>query len=91
MKVDDGVFIEEYLKNALESLITFDLDLEIDRKVEEFRNQLIDRRDQYIVEIMKQIRILHSQNIKDNSMDYKIIFENITKSENEVENGNQNR
>lgn len=91
MKVDDGVFIEEYLKKALESLITFDLDLEIDRKVEEFRNQLIDRRDQYIAEIMKQIRILHSQNIKDNSMDYKIIFENVTKRESEVENGNQNR
>lgn len=40
-----------------------------------------DRRKQYIAEIMKGIQILYSRNIEDNSMNYKIIFENVVRIE----------
>ena len=81
MNIDKGQYIEKCLKDSLRNIIANSVDEEIDKKVKEFQNQLVDRRDQYIAEIMKGIRILHSQNIEDKSMNYKIIFENVTRIE----------
>ena len=81
MNIDKGQYIEKCLKDSLRNIIANSVDEEIDKKVKEFQNQLVDRRDQYIAEIMKGIRILHSQNIEDKSMNYKIIFENVVQIE----------
>lgn len=70
-----------YLKDSLRNIIAHSVDEEIDKKIREFQEQLIDRRNQYISEIMKGIQIIHEQNPMDLSMNYKIIFENITRIE----------
>ena len=81
MNRDKEQYIEQYLKDILRNIITNSVDEEIDKKVKEFQKQLIDRRNQYIAEIMKGIQILYSRNIEDNSMNYKIIFENVVRIE----------
>lgn len=81
MNIDKEKYIDQYLKDSLKSIITSSVDEEIDKKVKEFQKQLIDRRNQYIAEIMKGIQILYSRNIEDNSMNYKIIFENVVRIE----------
>lgn len=73
--------IDKYLKDSLKKIITDKVDEEIEKKADEFKRQLVDRRNQYISEIMKGIQILYEQNFIDNSMNYKIIFENITRIE----------
>ena len=74
---DKNKYIEEYLKNSLKNIISISVDNEIEKKVREFENQLIDRRNQYIAEIMKGIQIIQEQDTMLNCMNYKIIFENI--------------
>lgn len=79
--MNKGQYIEKYLKDSLRNIIANSVDEEIDKKIQEFKEQLIDRRNQYISEIMRGIQIIHEQNSTDLSMNYKIIFENITRIE----------
>lgn len=81
MNIDKEQYIEKCLKEILRNIIANSVDEEIDKKIQEFKDQLIDRRNQYISEIMKGIQIIHEQNPTDLSMNYKIIFENVTKIE----------
>lgn len=71
--------IDKYLKDSLKKIITDKVDEEIEKKADDFKRQLIDRRNQYISEIMKGIQIIYEQNPMDLSMNYKITFENITR------------
>ena len=81
MNVDKEQYIDKYLEDSLRNIIAHSVDEEIDKKVREFRGQLIDRRNQYISEIMKGIQILHGQEPMSNCMNYKIIFENTMRIE----------
>lgn len=72
-------YIEKYLRDSLQNIIAMSVDEEINKKVKEFEKQLIDKRNQYISEIMKGIQIIHQQDKMTNSMNYRIIFENITR------------
>ena len=49
--------IDRYLKDSLKKIITDKVDEEIEKKIDEFKRQLVDRRNQYISEIMKGIQI----------------------------------
>ena len=73
--------IDKYLKDSLKKIITDKVDKEIEKKADEFKRQLVDRKNQYISEIMKGIQIIYEQNPMDLSMNYKITFENITRIE----------
>ena len=73
--------IDKYLKDSLKKIISDRVDEEIEKKVDEFKMQLVDRKNQYISEIMKGIQIIYEQNTMDLSMNYKITFENITRIE----------
>ena len=75
------LYIEKYLKDSLKNIIAMNVDEEINKKVREFEKQLIDRRNQYIAEIMKGIQIMHQQEPAMNAMNYKIIFENVQRIE----------
>ena len=81
MNYNKEQYIEKWLKEGLRNIIANSVDEEIEKKIQEFKEQLIDRRNQYISEIMRGIQIIHEQNSRDLSMNYKIIFENITKIE----------
>jgi len=74
-------YIDKYLKDSLKNIISMSVDEEINKKVRKFEAQLIDKRNQYISEIMKGIQIMHQQDPAMNAMTYKIIFENIQRIE----------
>lgn len=69
------------LKNNVELIVRQNINKRIDEKVEEFRKILEDNKDQYIAEVMKGIRIMHSQEPGEWTMNYKITFENVTRLE----------
>ena len=70
--------IEEILKNEVKQNIEVKIDKLIEDEVNEFTKRLLMRKDDYISEIMKGIRILHEKDHFMNTINYKIIFENIT-------------
>lgn len=75
-------FIEEILKKNIKAIISRKIDNEIKQKVENFRIELEDRKDNYIAEVMKGIRIYHERDMNSMAINYKIVFENIYRIEN---------
>ena len=74
-------FIENGIKISVKEIVRAKIDEEIEKKVEQFKRELEDRKDNYIAEVMKGIRIYHERDFGSMGMNYKIIFENITKLE----------
>lgn len=70
-------FIENILKKSVKAIVSEKIDKEIKEKVNNFRNELEDRKDYYISEVMKGIRIYHEKDIGSLGINYKIIFENV--------------
>ena len=66
----------EVIKREVEKLISESIDKEIENRTIAFHNELIERKDQYIAEVMKGIRIAHEYNPELMSMDYRIMFIN---------------
>ena len=66
----------EVIKREVERIISESLDKEIECRTEAFRKELTNRKDQYIAEVMKGIRIAHEYNPQAMYMDYRIIFIN---------------
>lgn len=71
-------FIENAIKDSVEKLVSANIENAIEEKVKEFREELEYNKDRYIAEVMKGIRICHEQEIGTRTMNYKIIFENVT-------------
>ena len=74
-------YIEFALKNSVEQLVRINIQTEIAEMVQQFERRLLDRKDNYIAEVMKGIRIIHEKDIDTNGVNYKIIFENIQRVE----------
>ncbi len=72
---------ENILKAQVTQLIEANIQTEIEESVKNFAKTLLDRKDQYIAEIMKGIRIIHQQEPCTRNMNYKIIFENVERLE----------
>ena len=69
--------IEEILKKEVQKNIEVKIDKLIEDEINDFTRKLLMRKDDYIAEIMRGIRILHEQDHFNNYVNYKIIFENI--------------
>lgn len=74
-------FIENGIKISVKEIVKSRINEEINKKVEQFRRELEDRKDDYIAEIMKGIRIYHERDMYSMGMNYKIIFENVYRLE----------
>ena len=74
-------FINDMLKNSLKSIITEKVEQEIEKEVKAFARKLEDRKDNYIAEIMKGIRIHQERDQLRNGINYRIIFENVVRLE----------
>ena len=74
-------FIEEMLKKNMQSIVTVKVEEEIEKQIKTFVAILESRKDEFIAEIMKGIRILHERDAASLGMNYKIIFENIVRLE----------
>ena len=73
--------LEEILKKEVQKNIEVKIDKLIEDEIHNFTNKLLMRKDEYIAEVMKGIRILHKRDLVSLGINYKIIFENITKIE----------
>ena len=77
----ENEFIENGIRLSVKELIKDKIDKEMEQKVEKFRRSLEDRKDEYISEIMRGIRIVHEINDIEHCVNYKIIFENVYRIE----------
>ena len=68
--------IEEILKNAVKENIEIKIDKLIEDEINEFTKQLLRRKDDYIAEIMKAIRISEERIAGTMQNHYIITFEN---------------
>lgn len=68
--------IEQAIRKAVNDIISDRVEKEIENRTEEFHNSLVARKDEYIAEIMKGIRIVHENNPEHMYTDYRIIFIN---------------
>lgn len=75
-------FIENGIKISVKQIVSEKIQQEIDKKVESFKRELEDRKDNYISEVMKGIRIYHERDERSLGINYKIIFENVVRLEN---------
>lgn len=72
-------FILDMIKKSVEEMVSEKIEEEINLEVKNFREKLEYRKDNYIAEVMKGIRIYHQKNPERLGIDYKIVFENIIK------------
>ena len=68
--------IEKCIKNAIADYVSETIDKEIANRIEMFRKELTWRKDEYIAEVMKGIRIVHEYNPENMYVDYRILFVN---------------
>lgn len=68
--------IDELILQSVQKQVSNEVDDLIQRKVDAFSRELLDRKDDYIAQIMKGIRLYHEQSPIENSMNYKIVFQN---------------
>lgn len=73
--------IRENVIKCISQQISDEIDLEIEQKVKEYYRELTDRKDRYIAQVMKGIRVYSEYDHIYNQMNYKIIFENINRIE----------
>lgn len=74
--MNDDVKMIEVIKNEVKRIISERIDKEIEDRTIAFHKELTERKDEYIAEVMKGIRIAHEYNPQTMSMDYHIIFIN---------------
>ena len=73
--------IEFRIKESILKCVQEKIDNEINQEIEKFKRKLEDRKDDYIAEVMKGIRIYHERDIGSEGINYRIIFENIYRLE----------
>ena len=66
----------EVIKREVEKIISESIDKEIEDRTIAFHKELTERKDQYIAEVMKGIRIAHEYNPQTMCVDYRIMFIN---------------
>ena len=76
---NNDFIVADIIKDIFKQEVSKKIDDEIDKKVKEFREKLVNRKDNYIAEIMKGIRIYSEQQTIDGCPRYQIIFENVYK------------
>lgn len=74
-------FVEEAIKKAVREKISEKVEEEITDKVNQFGRELTSRKDEYIAEVMKGIRIFAEERNPEMIPRYKIEFENIYRLE----------
>lgn len=71
------------LKKNVEQIVKAKIEKEMSEEVEKFANRLNARKDDYISEVMKGIRIYHERDARSRGINYKVIFENVVRLEKE--------
>lgn len=77
----NNIDIETILKKNLEQIANDEIDEMIRKEVEEFKYKLLSKKDAYITELMRSIRIFSEQKTIDNMPRYLITIENTYRME----------
>lgn len=77
--------MEEIIKKAVKNEISNKIDEMITSETQRFYNKLTDMKDEYIAEIMRGIRICHERDEMGYMINYRIVFENIVRLENKIQ------
>lgn len=77
-----NIDFETIMKKQIEQIANDEIDKLINEKVDEFHSELLSKKDGYVTELMKMIRIFSEQQTIDNIPRYLITIENIYKIEN---------
>lgn len=64
------------IEQTVKEMVSEKIDREIEERTKEFHKALTSRKDDYIAEVMKGIRIAHEYNPESMYMDYRIMFIN---------------
>lgn len=73
--------MESIIKKEVEKRIDKEIDQIISDEIQEMYYRLTDMKEKYIAEIMSGIKFYHSQTPGAMEMNYKIVFENVTRIE----------
>lgn len=79
--MDKENLINYAIEERIRCIITEEVNKEINKKVDNFRKELEDRKDKYIAEVIKGIKIEHEQDHYNNMINYRVTFENIYRIE----------
>ncbi len=71
-----NIDFETIMKKQIEQIANDEIDEMIRKEVEEFKYKLLSKKDTYIAELMKSIRIFSEQQTIDNIPRYLITIEN---------------
>ena len=74
------------MKKQIEQIADEEIEKMIREKVNQFNRELLSKKDNYIAELMKSIRIYTQQESIDYIPSYRIVIENIYKLKEEDEN-----
>lgn len=74
-------YILNKIKEATKKMIEEEVNQKINEQVEQFKRELLDRKDEYISKLMKGIRVFVEMNNPDMCPRFKIEFENIYRIE----------
>ena len=77
-----NIDFETIMKKQIEQIANDEIEKMIREKVDEFNRELLFKKEEYIAELMKHIRIYSEQNIIDKIPRYVITVENTYKIEN---------
>ena len=77
-----NIDFETIMKKQIEQIANDEIEKMIREKVNQFNRELLSKKDDYIAELMKCIRIFSEQQIIDNIPRYLITVENTYKIEN---------
>lgn len=76
-----NINFETFMKKQIEQIANDEIDKLINEKVDEFHSELLSKKDRYVAELMKMIRIFSEQKTIDNMPKYLITIENTYKIE----------
>ena len=82
MDIENNDFIvADIIKDVFKEQVSEKIDEEIDKKVKEFREKLINQKEDYIAEIVKSIKIYSERTRLGAHPEFRIVFENVYKIE----------
>lgn len=77
-----NIDFETIMKKQIEQIANDEIDKLINEKVDKFHSELLSKKDEYVTELMKMIRIFSEQQTIDHIPRYLITVENTYKIEN---------
>lgn len=74
LSINTDNLLESCIERYVENMVSVRINKEIETKVKDYEKELLSRRDEYVAEVMRGIRIEHETNLGE--INYRITFVN---------------